>query len=69
MRRKEKMEWNGKVVSVETLHELASDNSIKEIVLGDSVPGEKIKGCREYQREYDQWELSYNDGRKIMVYV
>ena len=63
------MEFNGKVVSVETLHELASDNSIQEIVLGDSIRGNEIKGCKEYQREYDQWELSYSDGRKIRVYV
>lgn len=69
MSRKDKMAWNGKIVSVELLHELASDNSIKEITLGDSISGMKIKGCRETKREYDQWELAYNDGNRILVYV
>lgn len=66
---REKLELNGKVVSVELLHELASDNNIEEINLGDRVPGEKIRGCRERQREFDPWELSYRDGNRILVYV
>ena len=69
MSRKDKMELNGKIVSVEMLHELASDNSIREIVLGDSIRGVKIEGCGEEEREYDQWELSYSDGNRILVYV
>lgn len=69
MSRKEKMELNGKVVSVELLHELASDNSIKEITLGESISGMKIEGCMEQKREYDQWELAYSDGNRILVYV
>ncbi len=69
MGRKECMKWNGKVISVELLHELASDHAIRDIVLGDSVSGTQIQGCKERKREYDRWELLYNDGRKIMVYV
>lgn len=69
MSRKEKLELNGKVVSVELLHELASDNSIKEITLGDSISGANINGCAERKREYDQWELAYSDGNRILVYV
>ena len=66
---REKLKLNGKVVSVELLHELASDSNIEEINLGDSIPGEKITGCRERQRELDQWELAYRDGNRILVYV
>ncbi len=66
---KEKLKLNGKVVSVELLHELASDSNIEEISLGNSVSGKNIRGCRERQREYDQWELAYRDGNRIFVYV
>lgn len=66
---KEKMKLNGTVVSVELLHELASDNNIKEINLGNSISGKHIKGCREDQKEFDQWELAYSDGNRILVYV
>ncbi|MDO5410450.1 MAG: hypothetical protein Q4F21_08360 [Lachnospiraceae bacterium] len=69
MSRKEKMKWNGRIVSVELLHELASDNRIREINLGDSVSGKKIRGCKEVQKEYDQWELRYSDGERVLVYV
>lgn len=63
------MKLNGKIVSVEKLHELASDNNIEEINLGDSISGADIRGCREKDREFDQWELAYRDGRRILVYV
>ncbi|MCI7099964.1 MAG: hypothetical protein MR966_13895 [Lachnospiraceae bacterium] len=69
MSNREKMKLNGKVVSVEKLHELASDNNIEEINLGDSISGSKIRGCREKEREFDQWELAYRDGKRILVYV
>lgn len=69
MSEKEKLKLNGKVVSVELLHELASDHNIEEINLGNSVKGEKIRGCKERNREFDQWELAYRDGNRILVYV
>lgn len=69
MSNREKMKLNGKVVSVEKLHELASDHNIEEINLGESVRGAEIRGCREKQREFDQWELAYRDGKRILVYV
>ena len=54
---------------MELLHELASDSNIEEINLGNSVKGEKIRGCKERNREFDQWELAYRDGNRILVYV
>jgi hypothetical protein len=69
MSEKEKLNLNGKIVTIELLHELASDSTIQEINLGDSVSGREIKGCTQHQREFDQWELSYNNGNRILVYV
>lgn len=68
MSKKERMKWNGKIISVELLHQLASDHRIKDIRLRDSICGELIDGCDETKREYDQWELAFTDG-SILVYV
>lgn len=69
MLRRDRRKWNGKVVSVEVLHELASDQRIAEINLGDSIKGTYIKGCTETDKEYERWELQYKDGKRIFVYV
>lgn len=68
MSKKERMKWNGKIISIELLHQLASDRRIKTIRLGDSICGAMIDGCSETKREYDQWELAFTDG-SILVYV
>ena len=69
MSKKEKMALNGTIVSVELLHELASDSRISDIYLGCTILGMHIKGCRDSRREYSQWELHYTDGNRILVYV
>lgn len=69
MSRKDRMNCDGCIISVELLHKLASDQRIEEIRLGDSVNGSQIRGCPDLTREYDRWELAFNDGARIQVYV
>lgn len=69
MSRKERMDCDGCIISVELLHKLASDRRIEEIKLEDSVNGSQIRGCPDRTREYDRWELAFNDGARIQVYV
>lgn len=69
MSRKERMNFDGCIISVELLHKLASDCRIEEIRLGDSVCGAQISGCQDFTGKYDRWELAFNDGARIQVYV
>ena len=60
--------WNNKVVSVEKLHELASDERIRKIYLRSSVL-ERAPGAGKQVRELSHWELHYQDGETLNVYV
>ena len=51
MSRKERMDCDGCIISVELLHQLASDRKIEEIRLEDSVNGSQIRGCQDHTRE------------------
>lgn len=63
--------WNGRIISVEKLHRLASDKRVSRICLRSSVPGE-MPGAgrkRQKQKEFSHWELQYIDGEILNVYV
>ena len=59
---------NDEIISVEKLHELASDKRLREIYLRSTVLGQEI-GSREKEREFSQWNLLYKSGEEIHVYV
>ncbi len=62
-------DYNGKIVSVEKLHELASDEKIAHISLSRyPVLGSEI-GQVESTREFSKWTLGFSDGYIISVYV
>lgn len=59
---------NNKIISVERLHELASDEQIHKIFLRRTVPGREL-GWNEDEREFSHWELQYLNGVILHVYV
>jgi hypothetical protein len=62
-------EYNGKIVSIEKLHELASNEKISHISLSkESVSGDEI-GQADKTKQFSKWTLGFNDGCKISVYV
>lgn len=62
-------DYNGKIVSVEKLHELASNEKISHISLSrESVSGVEI-GQVDETRKFSKWTLGFSDGCKICVYV
>lgn len=64
-----KMDFHNQIVSVEKLHELASDQMIEHIYLSkDAVFGKDI-GCQDCEREFSKWELRFKGGPDIWVYV
>lgn len=63
--------WNGRIISVEELHRLASDRRVSKICLCSSATGE-MPGAgrkRRKQKEFSRWELQYIDGEILNVYV
>lgn len=63
--------WNGRIISVEELHRLASDQRVSKICLRSSVAEETPGACRKWRnrREFSHWELQYIDGEILNVYV
>lgn len=59
---------NNKIISVERLHELASDEQIQKIFLRRTVQGHEL-GVDEKEREFSHWELQYLNGIILHVYV
>ena len=68
MSRQMDLSLNDQIISVERLHELASDKRLRKIYLRSTVLGQEI-GCMEKEREFSQWNLLYKSGEEIHVYV
>lgn len=63
------MDFHNQIISVEKLHELASDQMIEHIYLShDTVLGKDI-GYKDCEREFSKWNLCFKDGANILVYV
>lgn len=71
LRKLKRVWWNGRIISVEELHKLASDKQVSKICLRSSIikemPGVGRK--RRKQKEISHWELQYIDGAILNVYV
>ncbi len=71
LRKLQRVWWNGRIISVEELHKLASDKQVSRICLRSSAtgvtPGAGRK--RREQKEFSHWELQYIDGDILNVYV
>lgn len=71
LRKLQQVRWNGRIISVEELHRLASDKRVSKICLRSSVAGE-MPGTgkkRRERKEFSHWELQYIDGEILNVYV
>lgn len=71
LRKLQRVWWNGRIISVEELHKLASDKRVSKICLCGSVTGETpgTGTKRRKQKEFSHWELQYIDGDILNVYV
>lgn len=71
LRKLQRVWWNGRIISVEELHKLASDKRVSKIYLRSSVAGGMpgTGGKRWEQKEFSHWELQYTDGEILNVYV
>lgn len=71
LRKLQRVWWNGRIISVEELHKLASDKRVSKICLRSSVTGEMAGAGRkrQKQKEFSHWELQYVDGDILNVYV
>ena len=63
--------WNGRIISVEDLHKLASDKRVSKICMRSSVSGDMPGAGRKQQKqkEFSHWELQYIAGVILNVYV
>lgn len=68
MELKECLKWDNKIISVDFLHQLVQKAPIVWIGLKETIKGTSLEEG-EADREYSKWNLTFQNGYGISVYV